>query len=301
MALKQIKNKIISTKKTGKVTKAMEAVSAVKMRKTQEQALRSRVYVRTALRILRNIARSREVRDDVLMRPGAGETALLVVVTSDKGLAGSVNSAVLKLAERHIREQREVAVIAVGKKAVEFAERMGVTVVGRYTNVSDEVSVEDVREMTEVAIGGYREGKYRSVTVLYQNFLSTFEQRPSVRPVLPLDPEEVEATMRDIRPKSGRYSEDDVRPDRALAHTIEPSAEEVVGALIPQLVQIMLYHALVESKACEHSARMVAMKNATDKTKEITKALTIVYNKARQAAITAEVSEITGGIEAMKQ
>lgn len=300
MALKQIKNKIISTKKTGKVTKAMEAVSAVKMRKTQEQALRSRVYVHTALRILGNIARSRDAaRHPLLARRNEGKT-LLVIVTSDKGLAGSVNSAVLKLAERELAAHPDAAIVAVGRKAVEFAGRMRATLLREYTNVRDEVVVEDVFDMTNAVVDAFSGGEYARVLVLYQNFISTFEQRPTVRTVLPLDPREVEATMRDIRPKTGKYSDDTVAIADSVAYTVEPSAEEVLASLIPQLVQILLYHALVESKACEHSARMVAMKNATDKTKEITKALTIMFNKERQAAITAEVSEITGGIEALK-
>lgn len=300
MALKQIKSKIISTQKTGKVTKAMEAVSAVKMRKTQEQALRSRAYVHTALRILRNIARSRELHDHPLIQEGVGGATLLVIVTSDKGLAGSVNSAVIKLAEQYIRANSDVVAIAIGRKAVEFAGRAGIPLLLEYTNLRDDVSIENVTEMARIAVEGFRDGTYRSVRVIYQNFISTFEQAPSMRAVLPLDPQEVHNTMRDIRPRKGKFSDDTVSIDTDVQYTVEPSIEEVLSTLIPQLVQIMLYHALVESKACEHSARMVAMKNATDKTKEIKKALTIVYNKARQAAITAEVSEITGGIEAMK-
>ena len=136
--------------------------------------------------------------------------------------------------------------------------------------------------------------------MLYQNFLSTFEQEPTKRQILPLDPAEIHYIMRGIRPKEGKFSDDVEGPEEKTAYTVEPSPEEVLESLIPRLVQIMLYHALLESKASEHSARMVAMKNATDKSKEVIKALTIQYNKARQAAITAEVSEITAGVEAMK-
>lgn len=300
MALKQIKNKIISTQKTGKVTKAMEAVSAVKMRKTQERALTGRSYVRTALRILAQIARSREGASNVLLRENGPAKELLIIVTSDKGLAGSVNSAVLKLAEEQLRRVPDTDIVAIGRKAVEFANRMKRPLQGEYTNVADEVTVADVYEIARTAIGTYREGIYGKVWVAYQNFISTFEQKPVRRQLLPLAPGELSLVMRDIRPKHGRYSED-VGED-AVEHTylIEPSAEEVLDALIPQLIEIMLYHALIESKASEHSARMVAMKNATDKTKEVTRALTLAYNKERQAVITAEVSEITGGLEAMK-
>ncbi len=141
---------------------------------------------------------------------------------------------------------------------------------------------------------------YSSVEIIYQNFISTFEQLPTRRQVLPLKPEEVQAIMLGIRPKTGKYSDDEGKNETLSQYQIEPNAMAVFDVLIPQMVQILIFHSLLESKASEHSARMVAMKNATDKSKEVAKALTLIYNKARQAAITAEVAEITGGMEAMK-
>lgn len=302
MALKQIKNKIIATKKTGQVTKAMESVSAVKMRKSQEKALAARPYVFSALHILSQVSAFEEVSGHGYMQSRAKGRKLMVIVTSDKGLAGSVNSAVLKQVERVLASRRDVDVIAIGRKAVEFARREGVTVLGAYTNVHDDVSVKDVREMAQAALKAFTvDDTYESVEVVYQNFLSTFEQAPKTRAVLPLQRDELTAIMEGIRPKTGKFSEMEAGDKaRAISYAIEPSAEEVFETLVEQLVQVMLYHALAESKASEHSARMVAMKNATDKSKEVAKALTLKFNKARQAAITAEVSEITGGIEAMK-
>ena len=300
MALKQIKNKIASTKKTGQVTKAMEAVSAVKMRKTQEQALSARPYVRIALRILERIAASREGLSHPLMQSRKEGVQLLVVVTSDKGLAGSVNSSVLKLAEEQLHAHPDAHMIALGRKAVEFAERRGIPLVGSYTNIRDDVAVADVYEIAQAALAGFGEKTYSDVSVIYQNFLSTFEQRPALRQLLPLDPAVVAEVLSDIRPKTGKFSDEVIDTGGAHTYTIEPSAEDVLDALIPHLLEIVLYHALIESKACEHSARMVAMKNATDKAKEVTRSLTLAYNKERQSVITAEVSEITGGIEALK-
>lgn len=300
MALKHVKNKIISTKKTGQVTKAMESVSAVKMRKSQERAFASRPYVHGAMRILARVAQSQDGLSHPLVTKRESGKKLLVIVTSDKGLAGSVNSAVLKKAERIFDDVKDVDIIAIGRKAVEFARRMDKKVLGEYTNVSDDVTIEDVYSMTETVIGAFTSGTYAEVNVLYQNFLSTFEQEPTKRTILPLDPAEISYIMEGIKPKAGKWSNALIEPDAHVSYQMEPSAEAVLDALIPQLVQIMLYHALLESKASEHSARMVAMKNATDKSKEVIKALTIQYNKARQAAITAEVSEITAGVEAMK-
>ena len=300
MALKQVKNKIIATQKTGKVTKAMESVSAVKMRKSQERAFAGRPYVHAALRILSQLANSPEGLQHPLTLKRESGKRLAVIVTSDKGLAGSVNSAVLKRAESVLQADGDLELICVGRKAAEFAKREKQTLLGEYTNISDEVTIDDVYEIASTVIDAFATGQYQEVDIIYQNFVSTFEQEPTKRTVLPLDPAEIHYIMRGIRPKTGEGSDDIEPPVEQTTYTVEPSAEEVLESLIPRLVQIIIYHALLESKACEHSARMVAMKNATDKSKEVAKALTLVYNKERQAAITAEVSEITGGIEAMK-
>lgn len=301
MSLKQVKNKIISTKKTGQVTKAMESVSAVKMRKSQQRAFAGRPYVHAAMRILSRVAGARDLEQSIYTGTKEEGKRILVIVTSDKGLAGSVSSAVLKKAEEVISKYRaEIEVICVGRKAVEFARREKLEVIEEHTNVSDEVTIDDVYEISRTLFNRFGTGEYKEIEIIYQNFLSTFEQEPTKRQILPLDPAEVHYIMRGIKPKEGKFSEDVEPADDHISYTVEPSAEEVLDSLIPRLVQIIVYHAFLESKASEHSARMVAMKNATDKSKEVIKALTIQYNKARQAAITAEVSEITAGVEAMK-
>ncbi|PIW96900.1 ATP synthase F1 subunit gamma [Candidatus Kaiserbacteria bacterium CG_4_8_14_3_um_filter_38_9] len=301
MALKQIKNKIISTKKTGKVTKAMESVSAVKMRKSQLRAFASRPYVHTAMRILVRLAQTNEVKQHSLSLPRQITKKLVIIVTSDKGLAGSVNSAVLKQVEQMRLAGDVFDVLAIGRRALEFAKREKLMVVADYLNVSDNVALADVYKMSEVVMKAFtNNNEYGKVEIVYQNFISTFEQLPTKRQILPLDPAEVHFIMRGIRPKTGKFSEEVVAPDAVVQYEIEPNVGTVLDILIPQLVQILLFHALLESKASEHSARMVAMKNATDKSQEIIKVLTLMYNKARQAAITAEVAEITGGMEAMK-
>lgn len=300
MALKQIKNKIVATKKTGQVTKAMESVSAVKMRKSQERAFLSRPYVHTALSILKQLLNANPKISHELITKTDHEDVLVVIVTSDKGLAGSINSAVLKQAEIIFRNNNLVDVIAIGRKALEFAQREKKNIIASYTNISDNVKIDDVYEMSEMALSTFKQGEYKSVQVVYQNFVSTFEQNPTVRQVLPVLTEELEGVMQDIKPKTGKFSENNFPIDTQVIHKIEPSPEETLDVLLPELVQVMFYHALLESKASEHSARMVAMKNATDKSKELVKALTIKFNKQRQAAITAEVSEITAGVEAMK-
>lgn len=300
MALKQIKNKIVATKKTGQVTKAMESVSAVKMRKSQERAFMSRPYVHAALNIMTRVTHTAQDVAHPLTLPRATGGILLVIVTSDKGLAGSVNSAVLKQVEKIFNENAVVDVIAIGRKALEFAQREKKTILASYTNVSDGVTLKDVEDMTSQVIKSFADTKYQKVTAVYQNFVSTFEQTPVVRQILPISVPDIHDMMRGIKPKVGKFSDNRLAEEKPVQYLIEPSVSEVLSALIPQLVEIVLYHALLESKASEHSARMVAMKNATDKSKEVVKALTIKFNNQRQAAITAEVSEITAGVESMK-
>jgi F-type H+-transporting ATPase subunit gamma len=301
MPLKQIKNKIISTEKTGKVTKAMESVSAVKMRKSQERAIAGKPYAEAAIRILHRVGSSIDGKKYFEGRETDEAKQCFIVITSDKGLAGNLNSAVLKnvdLALEHC-DKETTKIIAFGRKAFEHYTRRGYTVEKSYTNINDNVAIDDIKDLIAYVTNEFNNGAYSKVSVAYQNFVSTFEQNALVRQLLPLDPEVLEIMVRDIVPKKGLYS-DEKHELNGHVYSIEPNAEEVLNVLIPDLVQIMVYHALLESKASEHSARMIAMKNATDKSEEVKKALSLEYNKERQAVITAEVSEITGGIEAMK-
>ncbi|NCN52415.1 ATP synthase F1 subunit gamma [Candidatus Parcubacteria bacterium] len=301
MALKNIKNKIVATKKTGQVTKAMEAVSAVKMRKSQERALASRSYAHAAARMLEHLSVTgdRALLPYIESRPEG--RILLVLVTSDKGLAGSVNSAVLKQAEQYIGMDACDS-ICIGRKAVEFARRqLKGKVIAEYVGVADDFTLADVEDIATKISDAFASGVYKEVHVNYQTFVSTFEQRPTSQQLLPLKPSVLRDIVAGIRPKEGMFAGDESELMRGSDYTYEPDAETVLKSLMPQLINIMIFHMLIESKACEHSARMIAMKNATDKTKEMIKSLTLKFNKERQAVITAEVSEISGGMEAMKE
>lgn len=301
MSLKHIKNQIKSTERTSKVTKAMEAVSAVKMRKSQERAIKGRPFAEASLRILENISHSLDVKHHTYLTSDVGTHDCLVVVTADKGLAGSLNSAVLKEATQFLasRERDQVEVVCFGKKAYEFFLRRGYAIPRQYINVNDDISITDMEEVVSFLTDTFKAGKYRNVHLIYQHFTSTFEQRATTRQVLPINYEDVRFMIRDILPKHGKYS-DHAKMQFSPVYTIEQNYETLFESIFRSLVEIMLYHALLESKASEHSARMVAMKNATDKAKDVSKVLTLKYNKERQSVITAEVSEITGGIEAMK-
>lgn len=298
--LKAIKTKIIASKKMGTVTRAMEAVSAVKMRKSQERALSGRAYAAAALSILERLATSADLAQHPLMQERAGKTAI-VVITSDKGLAGSLNSAVIRRAEATARElqKSDVIIYAFGRRGGDFFASRGFTMGVNKTNVSDDISEAEMQDITR---GIIENTAITRVLVVYQNFVSSFEQIPTVRQIVPIKADMIREIVAGIRPAKGKYSPIPTaeKEAHAVAYTVEPDADTVLSILLPKLLNVAIFHALLENKASEHSARMVAMKSATDKAKEMAQAFTRQFNKIRQAVITREVSEITSGMEAMK-
>ncbi|MBI3573646.1 ATP synthase F1 subunit gamma [Candidatus Kaiserbacteria bacterium] len=304
MSLKDIKLKIKSIDRTRKVTKAMEAVSAVKMRKSQVRALTARPYATAALSILERMSVSLSSLKHPLTAVRPLTSAAVVVVTSDKGLCGVLNAAVIKEANVIVQSlnlpKESVSIYAFGRKGAEFFERRGYTIMERFENVSDDVSIADLEKVSGDIAEAFTEGDVDQVFVIYTNFKSTFEQKAISHRVLPLSLETVSRMVTEIVPEKGKFAENPKeRVPGPSFYTVEPSLEVVVDVLIPRLVSILFFHALLESKASEHSARMVAMKNASDKSRDRSKLLTRTFNKARQAVITREVSEIVGGIEAM--
>lgn len=303
MALKHIKLKIQSVKKTSTVTRAMEAVSAVKMRKAQERALGGRAYAAAALTILERISGSQELKQQALMQKRGGKTAI-VLITSDKGLAGALNSNVIRTAEREIENRglskTDIIMLAIGRRGGDYFLNRGYAVREKLENISDDISEADMRMITDKLLAMHSAAEIGSALIIYMNFLSTFEQKPVARQLLPITSELIHEMVAGIVPAKGKYAGVAAGEARPSVYTIEPDAESVVKILMPKLLNIAVYHGLLEAKASEHSARMVAMKSATDKAKEMAKELTRKFNKVRQASITREVSEITSGIEAMK-
>lgn len=303
MSLKDIKQKIKSVDRTRKVTKAMETVSAVKMRKSQQRALSGRPYAKAAFSVLKRLSVSLSSINHPLTSKREVKRMALIVVTSDKGLCGVMNSAVLREADRAIREAKlpkeSIDVYAFGKKAAEFFERRGYELKHRAENVSDDVPLDALNEVTNLVTDSFMASRIDRADIVYTNFKSTFEQFPIMNTVLPLSLVTVESIVGGIVPEKGAYATRTVEAPPPNYYTIEPAPEAVLDSLIPKLASVLLYHALLESKASEHSARMVAMKNASDKSRDLSKSLTRTFNKVRQAMITREVSEIVGGIEAM--
>jgi len=300
MALKDIKAKIQATERTHKVTRAMEAVSAVKMRKTQSAAIGGRPYARAALSILARLSGSADLARHALAHPREVKNIALVILTSDKGLAGALNSGVIKAAEEAMAQYAvaSVTVYAYGRKGEEYFARRGYRIARAFENKKDLIELSIMEELSAEISREFARGAYDEVLVAYSNFKSTFEQIPGVRRLLPLSIEGVARLVSDIIPEKGKWSEPRAIESPA-SYAVEPEGGEVLDILAPRLVAVSLYHLLLESKASEHSARMVAMKNASDKSKEVAHDLTRLFNKIRQAAITREVSEIISGREAL--
>ncbi len=303
--LKQLKLKRQSVDKTRKVTRAMEAVSAVKMRKSQELALSGRSFALVALRILNAIASDWDsVKHPLVASKNDGARGLLLV-TSDKGLAGSLNSAVLKKAQAFLDEHAndKIVAIAIGRRAKEFLRARSVDILLEMDNNKDAVDLSDTEKISEIISRAQTNSETSTWTVAYMNFVSTFEQNPVLRQILPLEKAELENLAFEIAPTKGKFSDEAVKQEdiKRRSYLIEADSESILNDLIFELLNIFVHHTLLESKASEHSARMVAMKAATDKAGEMSHELLLKFNKARQAAITREVSEITSGVEAMKE
>ncbi len=308
-SLKNIKLKIQSVKKTSTVTRAMEAVSAVKMRKSQVRALGGRAYAAAALSMLERLSGTIDIAHHPLMQVSQSSSqskTCFVIVTSDKGLAGALNSGVIRRVEREISERgltsEKAVFVAIGRRGGDYFASRGWDVRIKHENMSDDVSESDLRAVTDAVLAWRERGEVNNCLIAYTNFLSTFEQESVVRNILPITPAMIAEMVAGIRPVRGKYAPSSAKASEGTpaSYTIEPDADSVLAILLPRLLNIAVFHALLEAKASEHSARMVAMKSATDKAKEMAQQLTRTFNKARQAAITGEISEIVGGMEAMR-
>ncbi|MES2408699.1 MAG: ATP synthase F1 subunit gamma, partial [Patescibacteria group bacterium] len=299
-----IKSRIKSTKNIQQITKAMQAVSAVKMRKSESIAISGRLYALHALNILKKIEKSTAM-DIKLLSPLfdskiKSDSECLVVITSDKGLAGAFNSNVIKKSDTLITKSKyKTDIVAVGKKGRDFFARKGLHVVKGFEGAGDFGSIAEAKEISDFVINLFIEKKYSKIDIVYTNFISALKQEVVVRPLLPLHKETLEQVVANIIPETGKYSDiKSVFKDNAL-YSFEPSPETIVHELVPKLVELEIYHSILEANASEHSARMVAMKNASENAKEMISTLTIKYNKERQAQITKELIEITSGKNAL--
>lgn len=284
---REIRRRIRSVRNLAQITRAMEMVSASKMRRAQRSVLATRPYADRLLDVMSSLmARSSGARTGTLLeiRPEVKSVAL-IVITPDRGLAGSLVGNVLRRTARFVLDERAkgrtVKVLAIGKKGRDFLARNGQDLLAEVTKLGDNPKLADILGVSTNVIEGFLKGDFDEAYLIYSQFVNTLVQRPAIRRILP-----VEAEQSDKTAKGSDYN-------------YEPDQDVVLNDLLPRFAEVQIYQALLEAIASEHSARMVAMRNATDNAKELRRELSLTYNKTRQANITKEVSEIASGAAAL--
>jgi F-type H+-transporting ATPase subunit gamma len=313
-SMQEIKRRIRAVTNTSQITKAMEMVSATKMRRSQEIALLSRPYAIEALRMLVYLEKKTPYRPEIMRARDIRHT-LVVVIASDKGLAGSFNTNIIRAFEKRIIDETKgspesFSFVAVGKKAEEFLERKKLNRVASFKNFGDHVEVEETEALFQFVIRGFLWKKWDRVLVVSTHFRTTLRQEVLVREILPVRGDTIWSTVRELVPEAGRFSgfsQMVTAHDPEHGHTddfeylIEPDAQSVLEVLAPAIFEILIYDLILEANASEHSARMVAMKNASENAGELKEGLLLQFNKIRQARITQEIAEIVGGAEALQK
>ncbi|MBU6171461.1 MAG: ATP synthase F1 subunit gamma [Verrucomicrobia bacterium] len=285
--LRDIRRRIKSVKNTAQITRAMQLVAAAKMKKAQDQALAGREYSSHLTQVLIDIRKNFSEESHPLLEKREGKRELVLVISTDKGLCGPLNT---NLA----RKLRAVAspdadYVTVGRKLRVLLEKLGSNIVADFV-VKDPVPFAQTRPIAKFLTEQFLSGKYDKVSIAFTNFVNTLRQEPEVVTLLPIR-EQANAEV---------FGAETITADRGHDFTFEPNAAEVLAAILPLYVNYEVFQAHVESRASEHSARMVAMKSATDNAKKFIKELTLEYNKLRQGAITAELLEITTAMKAME-
>ncbi|MBI3960255.1 MAG: ATP synthase F1 subunit gamma [Chloroflexi bacterium] len=280
---REIRRRIRSVKNISQVTKAMEAVAASKMRRAQNQVLATRPYAKKAQEVLSYIARLNTTEgglDALINERAAIKRVGILLVTADRGLAGGFNANIIRTAAQFMRRQRaegkEVEVVTVGRKGRDWLLRYDPVVRAEFMGLGDAPTTNDIAPITRILIDDYRSGRFDQVYAIYTDFVNTLVQQPVVQKLLPVEPAEPSVAM---------------APD----YIFEPSPEAVLTEVLIGFTEVQVLQAVYESSASEHSARMVAMRNATEAANELVDDLTLRYNKARQEGITRELMDIVGG------
>ena len=285
---REIRNKIKSVQNTRKITKAMEMVAASKMRKAQDRMRHARPYADKLRNIAAHLANANpEYRHPFLVKRDGFKAVGVILVTTDKGLCGGLNTNILRMLTQRMREIEgqgaRVQITAIGNKGLGFMQRINAKVVSQIVHLGDTPNLEKLIGPVKVQLDAYANGEIDVVYLAYNRFINTMKQEPVIEQLLPLDPSHMKETSRE-------YSWD---------YLYEPDAQTVLDELLLRYAEALIYQGVVENMASEQSARMVAMKSASDNAKKVIGDLQLSYNKARQAAITKELSEIVSGAAAV--
>jgi len=283
---KEIRAKIKSVENTRKITRAMEMVAAAKMRKAQERMRAARPYAEKIRAVAAHLSRANpEYKHPFLVKREQNRNVGLIVVTSDKGLCGGLNTNILRLAVSHMKtwegEGKGIQVCPIGNKGLGFMSRIGAKVKSHLTGLGDIPHIDTLIGAVKLMLDAYTAGEIDAIYISYNHFINTMKQEPCIEQLLPLSGEQMGTA-------EGNWD-----------YIYEPDAKEVINELLVRYIESLVYHAVVENMASEQSARMVAMKAASDNAKNVIGELKLVYNKARQAAITREISEIVSGAAAV--
>lgn len=284
--LKEVRIRIASVNSTQQITKAMKLVSATKLRRAQNAIIQMRPYSQKLNGILSNLSDSIDVDSlKVYFNQKEVKNTLLVVITSDRGLCGSFNANVIKQANSLVKEQyagKNITILPIGKKAFEFYGKQGYQMITDFKDIFLQLNAENSFAIGEYILQQFKTGKFDKVEIIYNQFKNAATQILTAEPFLPIVKQAGTGAVQ---------SKND--------YIFEPSKEEILEELIPRILKTQLYKALLDSQASEHGARMVAMDKATENAGDIIKGLKLEYNRARQAAITKEISEIVGGAAAL--
>lgn len=283
--VKEIRIKIASFKSTQKITKAMEMVAASKMRKAQDRMRATRPYAEKIRRVIGHLRLANPDFKHPYMVEREAKAVGFIVISTDRGLAGGLNVNLFKATLAAMREWQnksaDVSMCLIGSKGVQFFRRLNVQTLATVTHLGDRPHVADLIGTVKVMLDQYREGKLDRLFLIHNEFINTMSQKPVVRQLLPV------------------VTEDEDKLQKLWDYIYEPSAAELLDGVLMRYIESQVYHGAVENVACEMAARMVAMKSATDNAGKLIEELQLIYNKARQAAITKEISEIVGGAAAV--
>ena len=307
-SLRDLRRKMKAIKSTKQVTKAMELVAASKMRRAVQNAVLLRKYAMTAWAILQKIALSHRGKHPWLVERPV-KKVLAILITSDRGLCGSLNTQLFRSVTHYLTACKEmegfekIDFIAVGRKGQQFLKRSDQTVIAAFPALSNHPSFKDVLPIAKMGIDGFTKGTYDHVVLLYTEFLSALVQESATKLLLPFSESRLREMIRDrfIRKRITKEEEQTMKGIERLSadYLFEPGEEEVLNRILPQLTEMQIYQAVLESTASEHSARMLAMHNATENAGDILDDLTLTYNQTRQANITAELAELSGAAAAL--
>jgi F-type H+-transporting ATPase subunit gamma len=281
--IRKVRRRIKGVRNIAKITRAMEMIAASKMKKAQERGLAGRPYSQKIEQVIADLAALPDIGlQHPLLQRRHVEKIAVVHITPDRGLCGGLNANLnRRLGSFILGQKAPVEVVAVGRKGREFSTRSGCKMCAEFTGLGDQPRFLDILPISHIVIDEYTAGKIDMVYISYAQFISTMVQKPAMKQLLPVEPA--------VIPRSENVD-----------YIYEPGAEAVLGGLLPRFVEMEIYHAILESIASEQSARMVAMRNATDSANELIGDLTLLYNKARQEAITRELLDITGGVVALE-